>query len=81
VTVNIDTEVHPELINRRFDYGSVSRASPDAQIYTSDAGSLAIALSHDATNAQGCGLINPWAHDLDQLMSWIDPAKRSAHRG
>jgi hypothetical protein len=35
--------------NSRFAYVSVSRASHDAQIYTSDAASLAVALSHDAT--------------------------------
>jgi len=49
VIVNIDTEVHPELINNRFAYVSVSRASHDAQVYTNDANSLAKTLSHDAT--------------------------------
>ena len=49
VLVNIDTNVHPELINTRFAYVSVSRASHDAQIYTNDAASLVRALSHDAT--------------------------------
>jgi conjugative relaxase-like TrwC/TraI family protein len=49
VLVNVDTNAHPELINARFAYVSVSRASQDAQIYTNDASSLAAALSHDAT--------------------------------
>jgi len=49
VLVNIDLNVHPELINTRFAYVSVSRASLDAQIYTNDASSLALGLSHDAT--------------------------------
>jgi ATP-dependent exoDNAse (exonuclease V) alpha subunit len=31
VLVNLDTQVHPELINGRFAYVSVSRASQDAQ--------------------------------------------------
>jgi hypothetical protein len=47
--VNIDTNVHPELINTRFGYVSVSRASHDAQIYTNHAASLIPGLSHDAT--------------------------------
>ncbi len=49
VLVNMDTEVHPELINSRFAYVSVSRASQDAQIYTNDAASLAASLSKDVS--------------------------------
>ncbi len=49
VLVNMDTNVHPELINTRFAYVSVSRASHDAQIYTNDAASLVPGLSHDVT--------------------------------
>jgi ATP-dependent exoDNAse (exonuclease V) alpha subunit len=49
VLVNIDTNVHPELLNTRFAYVSVSRASLDAQIYTNDAGDLVPGLSRDAT--------------------------------
>ena len=41
VLVNMDTEVHPELINGRFAYVSVSRASHDAQVFTNDAANLA----------------------------------------
>ncbi|HTV05956.1 MAG TPA: MobF family relaxase [Acidobacteriaceae bacterium] len=51
VLVNMDTEVHPELINSRFAYVSVSRASQDAQIYTNDAASLAESLSRDVSKA------------------------------
>jgi conjugative relaxase-like TrwC/TraI family protein len=47
VLVNMDTEVHPELMSNRFAYVSVSRASHDVQIYTNDAASLAVSLSHD----------------------------------
>jgi ATP-dependent exoDNAse (exonuclease V) alpha subunit len=46
VIVNIDTDVHPELISNRFAYVSVSRASHDAQIYTNDASSLRTTLGH-----------------------------------
>ena len=49
--VNMDTEVHPELINSRFAYVSVSRASLDAQIYTNDATSLAQSLGRDVSKA------------------------------
>ena len=49
VLVNMDTEVHPELINNRFAYVSVSRASHDAQIYTNDAATLAESLSRDVS--------------------------------
>jgi ATP-dependent exoDNAse (exonuclease V) alpha subunit len=51
VLVNMDIDVHPELINSRFAYVSVSRASRDAQIYTNNASSLAESLSHDVTKA------------------------------
>jgi hypothetical protein len=49
--VNMDTEVHPGLINNRFAYVSVSRASHDAQIYTNDAAALAASLSRDISKA------------------------------
>ena len=49
VLVNMDTRAHPELINTRFAYVSVSRASHDAQIYTNDAAGLGERLSHDAS--------------------------------
>jgi conjugative relaxase-like TrwC/TraI family protein len=49
VLVNIDTEVHPELINARFAYVSVSRASHDAHLFTNDATNLAERLSADVS--------------------------------
>jgi conjugative relaxase-like TrwC/TraI family protein len=51
VLINMDMEVHPELINSRFAYVSVSRASHDAQIYTNSAASLAENLSHDVSKS------------------------------
>jgi ATP-dependent exoDNAse (exonuclease V) alpha subunit len=47
VLVNMDTNVHPELINQRFAYVSISRASHDAQIFTNNAATLAERLSKD----------------------------------
>jgi ATP-dependent exoDNAse (exonuclease V) alpha subunit len=49
VLVHADTGVHPSLINTHFAYVSISRASLDAQVYTNDAASLALGLSHDAS--------------------------------
>ena len=51
VLVNMDTRSHPELINTRFAYVSVSRASQDAHIYTNDAAALGARLSHDASKS------------------------------
>jgi ATP-dependent exoDNAse (exonuclease V) alpha subunit len=36
VLVNADTEVHPDLVNSRFGYVSVSRASQEATVFTDD---------------------------------------------
>jgi ATP-dependent exoDNAse (exonuclease V) alpha subunit len=49
VLVNMDTEVHPGLINSRFAYVSVSRASHDVQLFTNDAAVLAEKLSRDVS--------------------------------
>ena len=56
VLVNMDTTVHPELINTRFAYVSVSRASQDARIYTNDAGNLGERLSTDVTKTSAIEL-------------------------
>lgn len=51
VLVNMDTNVHPELINTRFAYVSVSRASRDAQIFTNNLAQLAPQLSTDISKS------------------------------
>jgi len=56
VLVNMDTEVHPELINGRFAYVSVSRASQDVHIFTNDATTLAESLSRDASKTSAVAL-------------------------
>jgi conjugative relaxase-like TrwC/TraI family protein len=56
VLVNMDTTVHPELINTRFAYVSVSRASQDARIYTNDAATLGERLSTDVTKTSAIDL-------------------------
>jgi conjugative relaxase-like TrwC/TraI family protein len=49
VLVNIDRNVHPELVNGRFAYVAISRSSTEVQIFTSDASVLSNVLSHDVT--------------------------------
>ena len=65
VLINVDSSVHPGLINSRFAYVAVSRASLDAEIYTNNATDLgqklsadvskssAVEFSHSAGNAVG----------------------------
>jgi conjugative relaxase-like TrwC/TraI family protein len=66
VLVNMDTDVHPELISSRFAYVSVSRASHDAQIYTNDAASLTASLSHDVTKASAVTFGNADGNSMQQ---------------
>jgi conjugative relaxase-like TrwC/TraI family protein len=59
VLVNMDTTTHPELINTRFAYVSVSRASQDARIYTNDVATLAERLSTDISKASAVEVKRP----------------------
>ena len=56
VLVNMDTKVHPELINTRFAYVSISRASEDVRIYTNDTSVLSERLSADVTKTSAVDL-------------------------
>jgi len=56
VLVNIDTKTHPELINNRFAYVSISRAAQDAQIYTNVASSLATNLRREISKTSAISL-------------------------
>jgi ATP-dependent exoDNAse (exonuclease V) alpha subunit len=47
VLINIDSAAHPQLINSRFAYVAVSRASLDAEIYTDNASDLGQRVSGD----------------------------------
>jgi conjugative relaxase-like TrwC/TraI family protein len=69
VLINMDTEVHPELTNRRFAYVSVSRASHDAQIYTNNAASLATSLAHDVTKTSAVTFGNTQTNSVQQGLS------------
>jgi conjugative relaxase-like TrwC/TraI family protein len=61
VLVNMDAEVHPELINSRFAYVSVSRASHDVQIFTNDRATFAERLIRDASKTSALNFENPQA--------------------
>lgn len=58
VLVNIDTEVNPKLINSRFAYVSVSRASWEAHIYTDSSSSLSNDLGHMITKASAIEVVS-----------------------
>ena len=62
VLVNMDTDAHPELINGRFAYVSVSRASHDAQIYTNNAATLAANLSRNVSKSTALNLADELAN-------------------
>jgi ATP-dependent exoDNAse (exonuclease V) alpha subunit len=49
VLVNADTGVHPDLLNSRFGYVSISRASHDATLFTDDVTKLSPQLSSDVS--------------------------------
>jgi conjugative relaxase-like TrwC/TraI family protein len=77
VLVNMDTEVHPELINSRFAYVSVSRASHDAQIYTNDAASLAERLGNDVTKASAINFGKSQSPAVSLGLDQAEVSKRS----
>jgi ATP-dependent exoDNAse (exonuclease V) alpha subunit len=79
VLVNMDTNVHPELISGRFAYVSVSRASHDAQIYTNNVATLGESLSHEVNKASAIDFgkgHNPVANAVFQQAP--DPGKTAA---
>jgi conjugative relaxase-like TrwC/TraI family protein len=68
VVVHAETSVHPDLLNSRFAYVSVSRASHDVLVFTDDVAKLgpqlgadvsktsALEINHPSSIAQGIGL-------------------------
>jgi hypothetical protein len=51
VLINMDTNVHPELINSRFAHVSVARASHELQFYTNNVQLLAGNLGREVNKA------------------------------
>jgi conjugative relaxase-like TrwC/TraI family protein len=66
VIVNMDTNAPAELLNPRFAYVSISRASEDAQIYTNDAATLGERLSTDVTKTSAVDCQQRDAHSQTQ---------------
>jgi conjugative relaxase-like TrwC/TraI family protein len=62
VIVNMDTNAPAELLNPRFAYVSISRASEDAHIYTNDATTLGERLSTDVTKTSAVDCQQRAAH-------------------
>ena len=68
VLVNADTSVHPDLLNSRFGYVSISRASQEATLFTDNLAKLnpqlsadvsktsALEINHTPSVAQGIGM-------------------------
>ncbi len=78
VLVNMDTDVHPELINSRFAYVSISRASRDAQVFTNDAATLAETLGRDVTKASAI----EFGKALDSSLPLVlEPGQASMSKG
>jgi ATP-dependent exoDNAse (exonuclease V) alpha subunit len=59
VLINVDTTVNPNLINSRFAYVAVSRASVDAEIYTNDSVGLAQKLDVDVAKTAAVEFSRP----------------------
>jgi hypothetical protein len=49
--VNADTSVHPDLLNSRFGYVSISRASHEATLFTDDLTKLNPQLAADISKS------------------------------
>ena len=58
VLVNADTSVHPDLLNSRFGYVSISRASHEATLFTDDMTKLGPQLSADVSKTSALELSN-----------------------
>jgi conjugative relaxase-like TrwC/TraI family protein len=68
VLLNIDSNMHPDLINSRLAYVSVSRAEHDAQVYTNEASRLSEQLSRDVTKTSALQ-----AHAEPQILAKESP--------
>jgi ATP-dependent exoDNAse (exonuclease V) alpha subunit len=56
VLVHADTNVHPDLLNSRFGYVAISRASQEATIFTNDTTRLGQQLSNQVSKTSALGL-------------------------
>jgi conjugative relaxase-like TrwC/TraI family protein len=59
VLVNADTGVHPDLLNSRFGYVSISRASHEATLFTDNMAKLSPQLSADVSKTSALEIQSP----------------------
>ena len=59
VLVHADTRVHPDLLNSRFGYVSISRASNEATLFTDDLAKLAPQLAADVSKTSALEISQP----------------------
>ncbi len=59
VLVHADTSVHPDLLNSRFGYVSISRASHEATLFTDDMARLAPQLGADVSKTSALEISQP----------------------
>jgi len=59
VLIHADTSVHPDLLNPRFGYVAVSRASNEVTIFTNDANRLSLQLGTEVTKTAALELSPP----------------------
>ena len=72
VLVNIDSNMHPDLINTRLAYVSISRGQNDAHIFTNDAARLSENLCRDVTKTSASPVLQTPAeptHAKEPLMN------------
>jgi ATP-dependent exoDNAse (exonuclease V) alpha subunit len=69
VLINADTEVHPDLLNSRFGYVAVSRASHDATVFTNDMSRLSDRLSTEISKSSAVEINQ--SHPVSQAISMI----------
>src|SRR5271157_5807230 len=67
VLVHGDTRVHPDLLNSRFAYVSISRASLDAKIYTNDTAELGQRLSGEVSKSSAIEFSHSTANAMADL--------------
>jgi ATP-dependent exoDNAse (exonuclease V) alpha subunit len=65
VLINMDTEMHSNLINARFAYVSISRGSHEAQIFTDNANELGERLNHDVSKTSAMNITKEERPKLD----------------
>ena len=67
VLIHADTSVHPDLLNSRFAYVSISRASLDAKIYTNDTAELGQRLSGEVSKSSAIEFSHSTANAMADL--------------